>query len=127
VRSHAHLDDRRRHVDRAAAMVATAAGHHVRRAGQRADDREARLVDYSARPLTSAENRLTHIAALVRAVHPARTLALGYSITRDTTGRAVRSASDVGIGDTVQTELASGKVRSTVTDTDTDTTRTETS
>ena len=54
----------------------------------------------------------------MRALDPARTLARGWSITRDAQGRVVRSAAAVGPGDRLVTKVAEGEVHSTVDTTD---------
>ena len=59
---------------------------------------------------------LDGIDARARAYDPARTLARGWSITRDAEGAVVRDADVVSVGDELTTTLARGTVRSTVTE-----------
>jgi exodeoxyribonuclease VII large subunit len=54
------------------------------------------------------------VEAQVRALDPARTLARGWSITRDAGGRVVRSAAQVAAGDRLVTTVADGEVTSEV-------------
>jgi len=72
----------------------------------------------SARTISTAAARLEAAATLVRAVHPDRTLARGYTITRDTSGRAIVSAANVASGDEMVTSLIDGTLESTVTNSD---------
>lgn len=51
---------------------------------------------------------------------PATTMARGWSITRGSDGKAVRSAADVVPGDTLRTTLVDGELRSTVVDVQTE-------
>lgn len=119
-----------------AARVAREAGHTLARASVRLDRRrdqataraEAHLTrgttrleaasrsvrTRAPRELTAAERRLELAEAHLRALDPARLLARGWSITRGTDGRAVRSVADVTSGDLLVTRLADGEVHSTV-------------
>ena len=69
----------------------------------------------AARAIGSATTRLDAASTLVRAVHPDRTLARGYTITRDGSGRAIVAASAVMIGDMMVTSMIDGSVESAVT------------
>jgi exodeoxyribonuclease VII large subunit len=64
-----------------------------------------------------ASSRLDVIAARVGGLDPAVQLARGWSITRDATGRVVRSVDDVGLDETVTIAVADGLITSTVTNT----------
>lgn len=94
----------------------------IARAARRAVDRS--VVDRLARQLArDAPRAIDHATRLVdtfevrsRAVDPARTLARGWSITRDADGRIVRSSRDVQPGAQLVTTLNDGTVRSTVDD-----------
>jgi exodeoxyribonuclease VII large subunit len=69
------------------------------------------------RPRTALDRqaqRLTMHAASLRLLDPVTTMARGWSITRDASGKVVRSITDVHPGDTVVTALADGSVTSTV-------------
>jgi exodeoxyribonuclease VII large subunit len=89
----------RRHLDRGAAAVA---------------DGQRRLLAAPPRGLEQARRVLDGIEARARAYDPARTLARGWSITRDADGAVVRDAAMVSVGDELSTTLAGGTVRSTV-------------
>ena len=103
----ARLHDRRRSIARAA-MRAVDRSVVDRLARQLARD-APRVLDHATRTVDNIETR-------VRAYDPARTLARGWSITRDADGRLVRSASDAPRGTILVTSLADGVVRSTVDD-----------
>jgi exodeoxyribonuclease VII large subunit len=110
------LDRAARLVERSAGRTSSGARGHLRSrelalaaVGQRLSHRPPRLVAVAARDLDRLE-------AQVRALDPARTLARGWSITRDPGGRVLRSAADVAEGDALTTTLPDGDVRSTVTE-----------
>jgi exodeoxyribonuclease VII large subunit len=110
------LDRSARQLERAAGRTSSSARGHLRAreqalaaVGQRLQHRPPRLVAVAAHDLDRLE-------AQVRALDPARTLARGWSITRDAGGRVLRSVAAVAEGDTITTTLADGEVRSTVTD-----------
>ena len=101
----ARLHDRRRAIARAAMRAVDTA----------TIDRLARQLGRDApRALEHATRQLDGVEARVRALDPARTLARGWSITRDGEGRLVRSAGDVRSGTSLVTTVADGVVRSTV-------------
>ncbi|MEZ5281302.1 MAG: exodeoxyribonuclease VII large subunit [Acidimicrobiales bacterium] len=66
------------------------------------------LAAASRRQLESASTNLNHAASLVRAVHPDRTLALGYAIVRDQQGRVIKSIDQAETGSAVTVELFDG-------------------
>ncbi len=85
---------------------------------------EHHLVEMRQRMLTRtdtlierASSRLDVVAARVAGLDPAVQLARGWSITRDATGRVVRSVDDVGDDETVTIAVADGLITSTVTNT----------
>jgi exodeoxyribonuclease VII large subunit len=78
------------------------------------DDRAARLARAAPRALAGATRTIDNIDARVRALDPMLTLARGWSITRRADGSLVRNATEVALGDELQTTLAGGEVRSTV-------------
>ena len=59
--------------------------------------------------------RLAHAANLLRILGPQATLLRGYSITRTATGELVHSAAQTQPGTTLVTQLADGRITSTVT------------
>ena len=110
------LDRSARLLERSAGRTSSSARGHLRGrelalavVGQRLAHRPPRLV-------AAAAHDLDRLEAQVRALDPARTLARGWSITRDAEGRVLRSATDVAQGDALTTTLANGGIRSTVTE-----------
>jgi exodeoxyribonuclease VII large subunit len=84
---------------------------------RRAADMDRSALALAAAPrrqLVMAETKLEGLAAQVRALDPARVLARGYSITRDSDGRVVRDGADLAPGDRIATELAAGRAVSVV-------------
>lgn len=104
-----------RHLERATGRLATGARVHLRSHDRQLDEVQRQLVQRAPRSLDAADRSLVGREAQVRALDPVRTLARGWSITRDARGTVVRSAGDVTPGDEVTTTLADGEVRSTVT------------
>jgi exodeoxyribonuclease VII large subunit len=102
-------------LDRAVGHLESGSRAHLRTHDQALVVATHRLVDRAPRVLMSAGRDLDGIAAQVRALDPARTLARGWSITRDAAGRVVRSAGAVAPGDEIVTTVTDGDVRSTVT------------
>lgn len=76
---------------------------------------QRRLQDAMDRRLVNARHQLAMATEKLDAVSPLATLARGYSITRHENGQVIRSAAQVKTGDTLQTTLADGEIRSTVT------------
>jgi exodeoxyribonuclease VII large subunit len=110
------LDQSARLLARSAGRTSSSSRGHLRGresalavVGQRLAHRPPRLV-------AAAAHDLDRLEAQVRALDPARTLARGWSITRDAGGRVLRSAADVAEGDALTTTLADGDIRSTVTE-----------
>ena len=62
--------------------------------------------------LAAEERHLGSIEARVRSLDPVNVLARGWSITRVTDGRVVRSPADVAAGEILVTQLAAGSLRS---------------
>jgi exodeoxyribonuclease VII large subunit len=75
-----------------------------------------RLTREATRALALADQRLAAAEARRRSFDPALALARGWSITRDDSGRVVRSVHDAGPGTGLVTTLADGDIRSTVDD-----------
>ena len=96
--------------------VQLAARAHLRDAEAGARDRGRRLAHRAPRAITEADRALGSIEARVRALDPQRTLARGWSITRTADGQVVRDPSDVSVGQELVTQVATGRVRSTVTE-----------
>ncbi len=75
---------------------------------------EQRIVSQAQLRTRAAHRQLTSYARLASELAPERLLIRGFSITRDSAGRVVRSTKDVTVGDTVLTKLAEGALRSTI-------------
>ena len=101
----ARLHDRRRAIARAALRAVDPTV--VDRLARQLSRDVPRALDHATRVFDSYEHR-------VRALDPARTLARGWSITRDADGRVVRSVHDVSSRSTLVTTGADGELRSTV-------------
>jgi exodeoxyribonuclease VII large subunit len=64
--------------------------------------------------LTQKKSQLSNVARTLNAISPLQTLERGYSITLDTEGVPVTSASQVKSGDKIETRLQHGKIISQV-------------
>jgi exodeoxyribonuclease VII large subunit len=94
--------------------VRTAATRPLADGDRRLDQSARRLAARIPQALATEERHLSSLEARVRALDPVNVLARGWSITRTTDGRLVRSPADVAVGDVLTTELAEGSVRSRV-------------
>jgi exodeoxyribonuclease VII large subunit len=101
-------------LDRAVGRVESGGRAHLRTHDQELAVAAQRLVHRAPRVLVTASRELGGTEARLRALDPARTLARGWSITRDASGRVLRSSADVTSGDVLVTTLADGDVHSTV-------------
>ncbi|HEX7095587.1 MAG TPA: exodeoxyribonuclease VII large subunit [Acidimicrobiales bacterium] len=113
--AHHVLDRARSRLDRDQGRLTADAARHLRGADAQIADATARVRARPARVLGAAERHLDALAAQVRALDPARTLARGWSITRTADGRVVRSLHDAPVGAEVITTVADGSLRSTIT------------
>ena len=86
-----------------------------RRAVDQIAQAAARLGVAQRHCLATAVRRVDAVEAQVRVLDPALALARGWSITRGSDGRVVRSADHVASGDVVTTQLADGDLTSTIT------------
>ncbi|GIW91046.1 MAG: exodeoxyribonuclease 7 large subunit [Pirellulaceae bacterium] len=84
---------------------------------QRVDDVAQRLQSSMRLSLERARRLLDGRGAQLQALSPLATLARGYSVTLRDDGSLVRQSSDVATGDTIETILARGRIRSRVEDT----------
>jgi exodeoxyribonuclease VII large subunit len=64
--------------------------------------------------LKEAGERLAHLAQMLDSLSPLSTLARGYAIVTDSSGKVVTSASSVAVGDEVTARLAQGRLGLTV-------------
>ena len=114
--THAELDSRRSRLTvLAAELRARSPSVKTERAQGRLDGLSRGLLESARSELLKRRNRLELAGRALEAVSPYAVLERGYSITRDASGRAVRSAEELEVGAEVETVLASGKLRSTVT------------
>ncbi|HET9609136.1 MAG TPA: exodeoxyribonuclease VII large subunit, partial [Acidimicrobiales bacterium] len=102
-------------LDRRVGRVEAGARAHLRTHDHALAVATTRLVQRAPRVLAGADRRLDGVEAHVRALDPRRTLARGWSITRDASGRVVRSVGDVAPGDRLTTTVVDGEVASAVT------------
>lgn len=83
----------------------------------RADERTRRLFERAHRAVVTSlqrhEARIAHSGQLLAAVSYRGVLARGFSLVRDDTGRALRSAAEVGSGARLTLEFADGQVNAT--------------
>ncbi len=124
----AAADRLREQMMRQARLAVAEAGGRLARAERRAVAARARLAQAGLRLATlaeglrrvarhrlrSAEQQLASWARLVAELAPARTLARGFSITRDAAGAVLRDPAAVAAGTAIATELAAGLLFSRV-------------
>lgn len=103
-------------LERTIGRVESSSRGHLRAHDQAVAVATDRLAVGAPRALGVAMREVERVAGQVRALDPARTLARGWSITRDTTGAVVRAPGDVAPGDVLRTTLAEGEVHSVVTE-----------
>ncbi len=108
------MDRAETRVDRAARRAVVASRRGLDRADQRHRDLAAEVRRRVPRALDRADQHLSLSAARVSAYDPARTLARGWSITRDGDGRLVRGPDDAPAGTRLHTTVARGEVTSVV-------------
>ncbi|MXZ29810.1 MAG: exodeoxyribonuclease VII large subunit [Acidimicrobiia bacterium] len=94
-------------------LLATRAGAHLARHRQMLGSAARRLRLNSSHTLETERRRLEALAAQTRAYDPQRTLERGWSITRDTAGRLIRSVREIAPGARLRTRLWDGTVTST--------------
>lgn len=103
----ASLDDR-------AHRIARRTHAAVERADERLATRSERLRAIPARQLAVAERRIDDTRGRLTLLDPQHLLARGWSITRDSTGRVLRSTADVTAGETITTQVADGHLTSRI-------------
>lgn len=97
-----------------AARLAGASRRGIERAERDRVAAGERLAAAARGRLREAEARLDGLARLAVEISPERTLARGFSITRDETGRLLRRPADVAAGERIATRLAGGDLISRV-------------
>jgi exonuclease VII large subunit/REP element-mobilizing transposase RayT len=88
----------------------------VRQSHQRVDELGMILRHEMERKAERDRQKLQGLENQLRMLNPLAVLGRGYSLTRKPDGTVVRSAADVNVGDPLVTQLADGKVISTVTE-----------
>lgn len=78
------------------------------------DDFDQRTKQAIDRRLQQSKSSVATLAASLTALSPLKTLARGYSVTRDANGNAINDVSQIEIGQTITTTLANGELTSTV-------------
>lgn len=86
----------------------------ARQAQQRMDDISIRMTHETKLWSQRCRQNLTRIQSQLNAYNPRGVLKRGYSLTKDSNGRIVRSPHDVGADDIIWTELSAGMIESRV-------------
>ncbi len=108
------LEITRRDVEHLAQRVGSAAPRVLALDTTRLDDAAGRIGPSVQRRLADDRQRLDGLAARAHAHDPAVAMARGWSITRGTDGRALRSVAGLATGDVIRTTLADGTVHASV-------------
>lgn len=105
----------RRRLDYAAGRLPLLAEAVLRNAAQRVGPQvEEMLVTSVNTSLTRRRDRLASLAQLIDTISPEATLRRGFSITRDSLGRAITDTAAAVPGSKITTTLANGTIESTV-------------
>ena len=97
-----------------AARLAAAAPRRLARRAAQPDAVARRLAALATARLEERTTHLDGLERLARELAPDRTLARGYSITRDAAGRTLTDPAQAAAGDRIQTRLAGGELTSRV-------------
>jgi len=96
--------------------------HHpervMQRRGERLDHARSLFERAGESVLQQSIDHLQSLASLLRTLGPEATFARGFSITTNGQGDIVRDATDLNEGDALETQLAKGRVRSSVSGTE---------
>jgi len=103
-------------LDAGSLRVRHAARNGTRRGRQRLETLAVRLKHALAARRDGARAQVQRLAAQLRALGPQAVLERGYSITRGADGRPLRDAAETVAGSELVTQLARGKLRSTITE-----------
>ena len=114
VRTQSAVDRADERLDLRRDVLASVAPDALQRSTQRIDTAAARLLEKATHTVDRASDRLDVLSARIAAVDPAVQLARGWTITRTTDGRVVRSVDDVAAGATVTTAVLDGEITSVV-------------
>ena len=88
----------------------------VRQAHQHVDELGMVMQHQMERKVERDRQKLRRLESQLRMLNPLAVLGRGYSLTKKTDGTVVRSIDDIDVGEGVITQLADGKVVSTVTE-----------
>ena len=85
-----------------------------RAAGQKIDERSARLMRAGGQLLAAQREKLVSAAFRLEALSPLNVLTRGYSLNKRGDGALLRSSADVAVGEIIETRLAEGSLLSRV-------------
>ena len=100
-------------LQRANISICSAVTSTIKARGMELATLERELSSITAHTMEARHNRLKQLELQLRALDPARMLKYGYSITR-INGKAVYDAATLTAGDTIETTLRTGTIKSTV-------------
>jgi exodeoxyribonuclease VII large subunit len=103
-------------VTTAGSILSRVATMQTSTASSRLDQAAAALDRRSATRLTRSREQLASLVQQLSVVHPQRSLARGWSITRAADGTALRSVSGLSAGDGVTVELTDGTLAASITE-----------
>jgi exodeoxyribonuclease VII large subunit len=103
-------------LDEASLRITASIGLVIERANSRLGLAVERLGTRPRSVLERQRSRVASLADQVRVLDPVSTMARGWSITRDSSGRALVDAASVSPGEVLVTSLANGTITSTVTE-----------
>ena len=86
-----------------------APGRLLRDARRQIGDQRERLMRVATRRVDQEKTRLGHFTKIVEVYHPINTMKRGFSITRDSQGRVLRSVDAVKEGDQIVTQVVGGE------------------
>ena len=81
---------------------------------RRIDDVELRMIKQVERKQQDYRQRLLRFDGQLSALNPLAVLQRGYSVARDADGNIIKSVNDISAGESLVTEVADGKIESTV-------------
>jgi exodeoxyribonuclease VII large subunit len=84
---------------------------------ERQAETDAEVQTLANREIIEGRKTLKHLEDMAQAHDPVRILRRGFSITLNARGKAVKSTTDLAVGEVITTRLAAGQICSTVTQT----------
>ncbi|WP_404415640.1 exodeoxyribonuclease VII large subunit [Marinospirillum sp.] len=91
-------------------LQATSPQRQVARHQQRLAELKQRTARACEQSLSHRQEKLQNLATRLQAISPLQTLARGYALARNQEGQVLRSAEEVGPGDRIQVQLATGEL-----------------